>query len=773
MSAAPRQHLVDTAKSKAELLREVQSLRARVAALEASLQAAEALQGYAGAEPGVLEQGIPVGTSQANRDYEALHDDGDIVSEVLDTLGAMLVVIDAQGRVVRFNRAAEEMTRLTTSKVRGRYFWEFFPYTGAERVRDLVQPLLLGELPSRYEEIWVGPPHDRHCFRWTARVLRDVDGRVKYVIVTGLDDTERKLVENSLQESERRLRNQNNALVALAQHKAVGRGELDDALRVIAEAAARTLEVERVSIWLYDERKTSIRCVELFELSKGEHSRGRQLWAEHYPAYFSAIETERTIAADDARHDARTCEFAEHYLQPLQITSLMDCPIRSGGQMQGIVCHEHVGPARRWTAEEQHFAGSIADFVSLALEASERRRVEAELRRAHVELESRVEERTAELSRTNQDLQREIAVRRQAESEVRKQSAILSSVLDSISDGVVVTDGEGRFVIFNPAAERILRVGRTDTRPEEWPERYGLYLPDRTTPVPTDQLPLVRAMNGEAVDECELFVRHEGLPEGMWLSVNARPLQDERGAVAVVRDITERRQAHARILAEQHRTRQMLAAHERDRQLIAYEIHDGMVQDVTGALMHLEAFRQRSALEGERLSEEFDLSLQLLRDTIGEARHLISGLRPPILDELGLIAALDYLIGEHRTRSNLKIQFVHDVQFEKLEPLLESTVFRIAQEALNNVQRHSRADRAKVVLRQKGNRLRLSIRDWGVGFNPQRRLDHRFGIYGIRERARLLGGRARIESVLGQGTRILVDLPISYARHTAGQRSHE
>src|SRR5207237_67523 len=111
-----------------------------------------------------------------------------------------------------------------------------------------------------------------------------------------------------------------------------------------------------------------------------------------------------------------------------------------------------------------------------------------------------------------------------AQDKLQQQTRILQSVLHNMGDGVVVADEEGRFLLFNPAAEQVLGVGMTDAAPGDWSERYNVYLPDGQTRYPPDQLPLVRALRGEAVDAVELFVRNGEATEGTWISVNARPL---------------------------------------------------------------------------------------------------------------------------------------------------------------------------------------------------------------------------------------------------------
>ncbi|MFN4261845.1 MAG: response regulator [Gemmataceae bacterium] len=169
------------------------------------------------------------------------------------------------------------------------------------------------------------------------------------------------------------------------------------------------------------------------------------------------------------------------------------------------------------------------------------------------QLERRVEERTAELTRSQQEL--------------RQQTAILQSVLDSMADGVIVTDQNGQFLLWNPAAEQIVGIGPQEVTPGNWSRVYGCYLPDMKTPCPDNDLPLARAMRGEAVDACELFIRNAAVPRGVWISVNARPLRDEhgvtRGGVVVLRDITADKLARRELQASEEKNRSILAsAHE-------------------------------------------------------------------------------------------------------------------------------------------------------------------------------------------------------------------
>lgn len=179
-----------------------------------------------------------------------------------------------------------------------------------------------------------------------------------------------------------------------------------------------------------------------------------------------------------------------------------------------------------------------------------------------------------------------------SEQAVRQQTRILQSILDSLSDGVVVADERGEFILFNPAARRILGLRPACTDSSTWAQAYGLYLPDMVTPYPADSLPLVRAMRGEEVNEAELFVRRPDLAEGIWVSANARPLQtdkgDMRGGVEVLRDITARKQLEAQLaLAQKMESIGQLAAgiaHEINTPLQYVSDNTRFLQDAFGNL---------------------------------------------------------------------------------------------------------------------------------------------------------------------------------------------
>ncbi len=200
-------------------------------------------------------------------------------------------------------------------------------------------------------------------------------------------------------------RDYDRALLSLAKTET---SDFSEMLRTILRTVAETMEVERVSVWFFDADLSALTCRELFQQSTGFQGSGARLEASKYPRYFDAMREQRVIAAGDARRNRQTSEFTKGYLEPLGIHAMLDVPIRRGGQLVGVVCHEKTSGVREWTDAEQDFAGSIADMISLALEAADRTGAE------------------------------------------QLKAAIIEAALDCI----VVMDGEGRICEFNPAAER-------------------------------------------------------------------------------------------------------------------------------------------------------------------------------------------------------------------------------------------------------------------------------------------------------------------------------
>ena len=179
---------------------------------------------------------------------------------------------------------------------------------------------------------------------------------------------------------ESRVTRQRDGLLKLTAEQPLDCDLVPKALMQITEVAAAALRVPRVSIWRYNATRTAIDCVDLYDTVAKEHRSGASLRASDFPYYFRVIANSDVVAVDDAVADMRTAEFASSYLRPLGIASMMDVPIRLGGAVIGVLCHEQTGPKRQWTDDEKAFAIATSTLISLALERCERRRVESTLR---------------------------------------------------------------------------------------------------------------------------------------------------------------------------------------------------------------------------------------------------------------------------------------------------------------------------------------------------------------------------------------------------------
>ncbi|MEI6171524.1 MAG: HD domain-containing phosphohydrolase, partial [bacterium] len=199
------------------------------------------------------------------------------------------------------------------------------------------------------------------------------------------DVTEERAARQREEERQRRIREYSEALVGLAMQPALYSGDLDGALRAIAEMVADTLNVERVEVWLAEGEQGATTCAELFQRTPREHSRGRKPSLTVHPRYSAALRSERSIVASDARRDPRTSEFSDAHFIPLGVGALIDVAVRLEGRVVGIFSVEHVGPVRAWGDEDADFVTSVAGLVPVAIESAKRRRTELALEQSEME----------------------------------------------------------------------------------------------------------------------------------------------------------------------------------------------------------------------------------------------------------------------------------------------------------------------------------------------------------------------------------------------------
>lgn len=290
-------------------------------------------------------------------------------------------------------------------------------------------------------------------------------------------------------------------------------------------------------------------------------------------------------------------------------------------------------------------------------------------------------------------------------------------------------------------------------------------------------------VRSHGASEVEVRFRHRA-GACVWGGVCARAVYDEAGRVvelhSVVRDITrevrlkiskesdeEVRRAYYRIIENlkeklQRLSRRLLAAQEQERKRLAMELHDGMGQALGAIKMVLERQVLRCKgcenFEARRMEEAVEMLIGLSRDL----HHIIFDLRPPLLDDLGLKATLQWYLEQFASRHSIRWDLEFSIDEGELPVEYPIVIYRITQEALTNVGRHSGASRVRVSLARKDDKILLVIEDDGVGFDLEKvdtGPNTSYGLTSMSQRAELVGGRCRYDTAPGHGTRVEVWLP--------------
>src|SRR5262245_42369630 len=214
----------------------------------------------------------------------------------------------------------------------------------------------------------------------------------------------------------------------------------------------------------------------------------------------------------------------------------------------------------------------------------------------------------------------------------------------------------------------------------------------------------------------------------------------------------------SRLKAECRRLAEALSLAQRDLKLLGFEIHDGVVQDLTAAAMLLEGAARQATFASPEGKQSYEGGVRLLQDSIASARQLMQGASTVEVDGGGLVSALDRLVEKFRAHHGLPVRLDCDVENLELPPSVEHLLLRIAQEALHNVCKHARATDVDVRLEMREDKLELVVSDNGMGFDPDRIPQGHFGLEGIAARASILGADVLFDTAPHHGTRIVVRL---------------
>jgi two-component system sensor histidine kinase UhpB len=389
----------------------------------------------------------------------------------------------------------------------------------------------------------------------------------------------------------------------------------------------------------------------------------------------------------------------------------------------------------------------------------EHRQLEEAIIESRNELEMQVKERTAELQIINEQLRNEIKIRQQKEQSLAIAEEKYRNVADFTYNWETWISPEGAFIYVSPSCKRI-----TGYTVEDFMHSPSLFV---QIAHPEDRIMVeehfVSALKGEVHAGSLEFriITSEG--QERWIGHHCQPVYDANGRFigqrGSNRDITLRKEAENILLDSQKHLRQlsqrMEAITEAERTRIAREIHDELGHLLTALKYDVEALINQANLSAEDLKSELGIMIDMVDSLIDSVRKIATDLRPGILDHLGLFPAIEWQLKQFRLRTKICCSIIleeGDLTFDKNETTI---IFRIMQEILTNITRHSAAKHVKVLLTKKETHFLMQVTDNGVGFKPAGKLHlNSLGLLGMKERALSIGGEIQIDSQPGKGTTV-------------------
>jgi PAS domain S-box-containing protein len=540
-------------------------------------------------------------------------------------------------------------------------------------------------------------------------------------------------------------------------------------------------------------------------------AQGRLIFVNQASSRRIGYESSEAMLEDDGLYNA--FDYFDEAGEPLSDYQLPGRLAQKGIPQAGKIYRYRIkrGGSERWVviSETPVFdeTGKVEMAVLIAHDISELKFTQKELQKAREELEQRVEERTLELVKANQQLRDEVELRKRYEMTIRQKAAHsealarvaasinsqldLKSLLQTICDETASAINYPGCAImlfyeerdcFDVVANTLgFIVGRVASISREqyegFLEAFGpvIVIPDISIlpNVPYTEIAAIR----QARTIVSVPLNYDGTLVGNLciysLGEIHLPTEDERNllvsfahqasiAIAKARLFEQTSESQRRLQALSER---LVRIQEEERRTLARELHDEIGQMLTSLSLNC-GLISRMLREDEadlmQISTQFDRSRQIVNHLLTQVRNLSLELRPGVLDDLGLLPALLDHFERYSSQTNIKVQFKHHGLEGRYSPDVETSAFRIVQEALTNTARHAKVDHVAVYLWVDQGFLRLKVEDQGVGFDLEaiEKTNSAVGITGMRERAIRCGGDLEIETIQGKGTCLTAELPL-------------
>jgi PAS domain S-box-containing protein len=335
----------------------------------------------------------------------------------------------------------------------------------------------------------------------------------------------------------------------------------------------------------------------------------------------------------------------------------------------------------------------------------------------------------------------------------------LSGLLESAMDAIISCDDSQRIVLYNRAAERMFGW----TVEEALGQPLETLIPSRYHRLHSQQVRRFGATGTTSRrmgDNTVLYARRKNGDEfPIDASISQLSTPEGKLYTVILRDITERVRAREELAAF---ASESAGVREQEKSRIARELHDELAQSLTAAKMDAIWLRDHMGADPEAQAK-ITTMLTMLDTCVASTRRIAADLRPLVLDDLGLVPALEWVVQNFHQRTGVDCDLIVDESLELDEPFATG-VFRIVQESLQNVAKHAEAQHVEVELKPDGDHLLLRVQDDGIGFRPSApRKPQSLGLVGLRERALLMRGELRVDSSPGAGTRVEAKIPTTKA----------